>query len=167
MKSMQKGFTLIELMIVIAIIGILAAVAIPQYQNYIARTEVQSSIADIRGAMLAFEDYANRFGTLPSAISNVQDYTGVSLAPASSSPTKWDIQTITVSAADGAKIPVIFNAESGTYDGSAALAGLQYTVVGTVSSVSSNALAGNESISWDVSTDASETTLSAQYQPKF
>tara|TARA_R110000868_G_scaffold80720_1_gene229098 strand:- start:99 stop:602 length:504 start_codon:yes stop_codon:yes gene_type:complete len=167
MKTMQKGFTLIELMIVIAIIGILAAVAIPQYQNYIARTEVQTSIADVRGAMLAFEDYANRFGTLPTAISDVQDYTGVSLAPASSQPTKWDIGTISVSAANGAKIPVTFTPESGTYSGSAALSGLMYTLIGTVSTVSSNAMAGNESIAWAVSASGTETTLGAQYQPKF
>ncbi|MFV5593232.1 pilin [Acinetobacter junii] len=50
MKSMQKGFTLIELMIVVAIIGILAAIAIPQYQNYIAKSQV-SRVMSESGAM--------------------------------------------------------------------------------------------------------------------
>jgi len=56
----QKGFTLIELMIVVAIIGILAAIAIPQYQNYVARGQVASAVATVSPLRTAFEEGLSR-----------------------------------------------------------------------------------------------------------
>ena len=55
MNSIQKGFTLIELMIVVAIIGILAAIAIPQYQNYIAKSQVSRVMAETGSLKTAME----------------------------------------------------------------------------------------------------------------
>lgn len=55
MKSVQKGFTLIELMIVVAIIGILAAIAIPQYQNYIAKSQVNRVVGELSSIKTAVE----------------------------------------------------------------------------------------------------------------
>ncbi len=54
--QMQKGFTLIELMIVVAIIGILAAIAIPQYQNYIARSQFSEAHTLLGGARTAVQE---------------------------------------------------------------------------------------------------------------
>ncbi|ENV64614.1 hypothetical protein F949_00706 [Acinetobacter junii NIPH 182] len=52
---MNKGFTLIELMIVIAIVGILAAVALPMYQNYVARSQITAAVAELNGAKAQYE----------------------------------------------------------------------------------------------------------------
>jgi type IV pilus assembly protein PilA len=65
MRNMQKGFTLIELMIVVAIIGILAAIAIPQYQDYITRAKWQDNIARIQSFKTAVaECLQNNSGTM-------------------------------------------------------------------------------------------------------
>lgn len=65
MKTMQKGFTLIELMIVVAIIAILAAIAVPAYQNYIIRSKVSEAISAIDMARTAVSETFQTTGVVP------------------------------------------------------------------------------------------------------
>ena len=64
-RAIQKGFTLIELMIVVAIIGILAAVALPAYQDYTIRAQVTESMALASGLKTAVADYFSASGAFP------------------------------------------------------------------------------------------------------
>ena len=70
MNKAQKGFTLIELMIVIAIIGILAAIAIPQYQDYVTRSKVTEGLNLAAAAKTAVAETFQAKGSMPGVSSN-------------------------------------------------------------------------------------------------
>lgn len=75
----QQGFTLIELMIVVAIIGILAAIAIPAYQDYTVRAKVSEGLNVAAAAKLGVSEYYDSKGTLPDSNSEAGVPTGTSI----------------------------------------------------------------------------------------
>ncbi|MGL6001272.1 MAG: pilin [Plesiomonas sp.] len=67
MNKMKQGFTLIELMIVVAVIGVLAAIAIPQYQNYVAKAEIGAALSTVASMKTNAEDYIASKGSFPTS----------------------------------------------------------------------------------------------------
>lgn len=85
MKLIQKGFTLIELMIVIAIVGILAAVALPAYQNYTASAKFAEVVASVAPIKTAIEICVQKNGATSMASCDTEAEFGALLASASAS----------------------------------------------------------------------------------
>jgi len=75
-KQIQKGFTLIELMITVAIVGILASVALPSYQSYIIRTQIVEGISLASGAKTVVMEVHAQKGGLPTKVA--ADFTAFS-----------------------------------------------------------------------------------------
>lgn len=91
----QKGFTLIELMIVVAIIGILAAIAIPQYQNYVGRANVASAVSTLSSNKTGLEDYVLNYGEFPDGSTAPQAATDTTPAVRGERPSDLGIVTPT------------------------------------------------------------------------
>ena len=102
MKRLHYGFTLIELMIVVAIIGILVAVGMPQYQNYIARAQVAEGLSLASGAKTAVVEYYDSNGSFPSGCSIGFDICNTQLGlPEHTSITGKYVKHVTVAGSSG------------------------------------------------------------------
>ena len=146
MKSMQKGFTLIELMIVVAIIAILAAIAIPAYQDYLIRAQVSEGAVLSDGAKTALSEFYSNTGVFPTAGSPASN-TSVGLAVPASIAGKYvtgvDVGT------DSGYIEATYGNQANTAIQNAILAFSAVTHTGSISWTCKNA----------------KTTVSAKYLP--
>ena len=143
MKTMQKGFTLIELMIVVAIIAILAAIAIPAYQNYVIRSQVTEGMSLADGAKTGMSEFYASAGTWPTT------NTSAGLAIATSITGNY-VSSVNVGTNSG-MITITYGNKANT------------AINGKILALSATANGG--SISWTCKPNGSVTTVSAVYLP--
>lgn len=158
----MKGFTLIELMIVIAIIGIIASVAIPQYQDYVLRTDASKSLTVARPMQLALSEYTARYSTLPASLADLSNYTGINANPAAHAAGNVASINYLPDTESTGQIEIRFQTNDYT-DPSTGEAAVCPAALANETLVLQATVNSNNVTQWTVSVDSS---LAPKYQPK-
>jgi type IV pilus assembly protein PilA len=111
MKAVQKGFTLIELMIVVAIIGILAAIAIPAYQNYTIRAQVTEGLSLSDGWKTGIAEFYAQNGSFPNSCSATGSAATGVMVCAGATTGKY-VQGVAIKTANPGQIEITYGAQS-------------------------------------------------------